>query len=723
MLSYKSGLDRATVVLMDSLLPHSVGPATTHHLLQDLGMRDYDIRRLQYADAIKYRFMRGLTRGQQPHEFPLMPERPHHISLLHCPPSASYLKSMLMRHIESLEEPLAQQVRILEGTHLHGDGAFKIIKRTAKGSLGMCWTATNEFNEIRLQVLTLSKSLEHLKPALLAMQASLAKHGLPNTQYITVDNPLGEGPALKSCLKSLEDEVIPLPPMNLSGMPEARLPDQYSVKIFDTVETIEQAAESLLFALEQVAPELKMLGFDTEWPTEMQNFRLGLDPPTQHFKPALIQLASEDTAYLFRVYHLDYLPPSLVSLLESQHIFKIGHCTANDVSKLRQHFNVECNQVIDLVKLCRLTNLIVDRRKTPSLAQVCALALGKYLPKPDDIRQSRWDLALSRRHLDYAALDALVSLQIFINVSNRQQFNLKVALMEEIEIGEAILLRENNEVQFCGEIAAWPEELPPGRTHQLTVQEPSDGPGLSPSTTKLSVNQMKQSYIKITHVNVPSYTLSGYTRALQHANLPFFAVANQSLLYTRPATAFGDLLNDEEEAADDSLDNQDAVREMEELEASVALEEDAAADGLSIEDPSSADDEDTENLNELSLLESLPQPPAQDLLDSNAPPASSSTASGRPTRVLMDLVHLMFRLAPSAGAPTRSIFLAKLRDTLFTPNRHDKRAVLRFLNRGKEKALSWEEWMCRKPNWILKRVRRHVEPPQSLFPRVKTLLE
>lgn len=66
-------------------------------------------------------------------------------------------------------------------------------------------------------------------------------------------------------------------------------------------------------------------------------------------------------------------------------------------------------------------------------------------------------------------------------------------------------------------------------------------------------------------------------------------------------------------------------------------------------------------------------------------------------------------------------FVRRFRDILFVLDLNDKALVEQHLK--KVKNTTWEDMMLKKSEWLLKRVRRYIPPPNVLYPRVKELFD
>jgi 3'-5' exonuclease len=114
----------------------------------------------------------------------------------------------------------------------------------------------------------------------------------------------------------------------------------------------------------------------------------------------------------------DKLPPSLLRLLVSKQVFKIGSAIKGDITRLKKQFSLLARHtsfsLIDLKEYC-IERGIIARRDTASLDSLCAKVLDQYLPKYDSLRKSEeWEWKkLSKDMLHYAARDVLASRLIF----------------------------------------------------------------------------------------------------------------------------------------------------------------------------------------------------------------------------------------------------------------------------------------------------------------------
>ena len=141
------------------------------------------------------------------------------------------------------------------------------------------------------------------------------------------------------------------------------------------------------------------VGFDTE---TRPNFS-----KNQHHKVALIQLATPNHCYLFRLNKLGGIPPQLEDFLISGKTIKVGLSLLDDFHGIRKHIHFETDSFIDLQKIVSSFGI-----QEASLQKIYAILFGKKISKR--MRLSNWETdKLSEAQKQYAALDAWACLQIY----------------------------------------------------------------------------------------------------------------------------------------------------------------------------------------------------------------------------------------------------------------------------------------------------------------------
>jgi RNA polymerase sigma factor for flagellar operon FliA len=144
-----------------------------------------------------------------------------------------------------------------------------------------------------------------------------------------------------------------------------------------------------------------VLGFDTE---SKPTFLKGEVSTGPH----LVQLATDDAAYLFQIGAMPAVEV-LKAVLESDAILKVGFGLADDVKRLRAKLGIETSNVLDLA-----TALRKNERNSLGAKTAVARFFGQKLQKSKKITTTNWALPrLTEKQILYAADDAHVALKIY----------------------------------------------------------------------------------------------------------------------------------------------------------------------------------------------------------------------------------------------------------------------------------------------------------------------
>jgi RNA polymerase sigma factor for flagellar operon FliA len=184
---------------------------------------------------------------------------------------------------------------------------------------------------------------------------------------------------------------------------EQALPPYDGIKLADVrmVKSDKDAAAAMSALL-----AMDVIGFDTE---SKPTFLKGEVSTGPH----LVQLATDDCAYLFQIGPVSAAQVRnevLKAVLESQTILKVGFGLADDVKRLRSKLGIEAGNVLDLSTALRKKN----ERNTLGAKTAVARFFGQTLQKSKKITTTNWALPrLSEKQILYAADDAHVALKIY----------------------------------------------------------------------------------------------------------------------------------------------------------------------------------------------------------------------------------------------------------------------------------------------------------------------
>ena len=172
---------------------------------------------------------------------------------------------------------------------------------------------------------------------------------------------------------------------------------QLDVEKYDGNIIVVQTLDAVDDAISQLRSK-KVIGFDTETRPSYQKGIL--------YNVSLIQLATEDTCFLFRVNMIDF-PKPLTDLLSDPAVTKVGLSLRDDFQSMRRRIAITPQGFVDLQSLAPEYQI-----KDCSLQKMYAILFNKKISKRQ--RLTNWDAeALTENQQQYAALDAWACLKIY----------------------------------------------------------------------------------------------------------------------------------------------------------------------------------------------------------------------------------------------------------------------------------------------------------------------
>lgn len=199
-----------------------------------------------------------------------------------------------------------------------------------------------------------------------------------------------------SVRKHKHDEELParMSKAEINELPIIRF--QGAIRVANDAKTINKFARKLAGQL--------VLGFDVE---TKPNFRPGAGNP-----PALLQFATADQAFLFRIRNLKKLGP-LKPILEDPKIIKSGVALKDDLDKLRQIEEFTPAGFEDLAQLAGPLKV-----EQTGLRSLTAIFFGRRISKSAQL--SNWEKhPLNPSQVNYAATDAWISRELYLIMKAR----------------------------------------------------------------------------------------------------------------------------------------------------------------------------------------------------------------------------------------------------------------------------------------------------------------
>lgn len=391
------------------------------------------------------------------------------------------------------------------------------------------------------------------------------------------------------------------------------------------------------------------------------------------------------------------LPHKLKLLLSHPRILKAGRLVNSDLTYLENacHSSSAFVGGLDLAKFAKDRCVITNISKT-SLSDLCALVLHKRLDKSESERVSQaWEnRTLTHEQLQYAAKDAYVSLRIYEELV---KIDVPYPLPTFLQPFIPVLLYSNDNTTIIAEAQISPHLN--DRTYD----------GINITTTRTA--------IEISKVLVPGAIITTHRQRPLNSfgKPPFTAICLRShLRIFNPTTSFQTLTPLTAISPEPPLENPQLVDQL--------TEEPQANGHGELEEVSS----------ELSLTNLLSQD-LSDSFESDSPrdidPASvvlghetlgtdpESWDSVIHSRVLKDIWHVFHMFYISATHALRKQFTRELRDAILIPD-HDDKARINAWGATQSPPRTYESFRNSSPEWLRKRCKHIVPPPDILYPLV-----
>lgn len=262
------------------------------------------------------------------------------------------------------------------------------------------FTAVNEIGQIRIQGLTVGKSLNELRIIIGRFKDECIKRNIGLPGFIFTDNCCADRAFFESEFPHLVNSVS-------SGIytKYLQLPSDIEIINVETVSHCNNVCNSFL------AENNVVLGLDAEWYVHNKSPQ----------KLSIIQICHAGFVFIIYMFKLKRIPLSLEQLLLSPNIIKTGKNVAADVRKVfRDWGNREIENTME-IGLCELgmtaKKKLVVEKASASLSDILFRVSGFELDKTP--RLSNWEQYPLPAHLvQYAAIDAYASLKVYISLSS-----------------------------------------------------------------------------------------------------------------------------------------------------------------------------------------------------------------------------------------------------------------------------------------------------------------
>lgn len=144
--------------------------------------------------------------------------------------------------------------------------------------------------------------------------------------------------------------------------------------------------------------QFDVVGVDTE---ARPSFKRGV-----HYPTALLQIATQERCYLFRLTHIG-MPPLLASLFADESICKVGLAFKDDLQGLRRRRNFLPKNCVDIQSMVNKYGIL-----ELGLQKIFAICFGKKISKSQQL--TNWEASsLTSEQALYASTDAWATLLIY----------------------------------------------------------------------------------------------------------------------------------------------------------------------------------------------------------------------------------------------------------------------------------------------------------------------
>ncbi|KAJ3508637.1 hypothetical protein NMY22_g16549 [Coprinellus aureogranulatus] len=738
-LSRKGGVSNQVATLLRVGNQHKMGPAGIRKLLIELHTLRYNRIFLQYQEAALELVMNQETEPDGSEQTTIHAYMATHLAGFgHFSarqgyggfvPSEYYLTGILNRAIERDEEDANQHTALLgRCDKIAIDDSYKIVGHLAKSHNISAFTALftgMDSRYIRVQALTHTQAHDERLGPLVATSNSLKKYGYPEPPVAYTDNPIKDKNMLGRAFPTLTKNLTPI--AAAYGLKPMVQPSH--ILTLESPAVIEGTLSSLVAPLDETSTTSLVVGFDAEWNVSRTSgvSTIQISPDSQ-----------PDTVYIIPVHKLNgHLPPSLLRILISPKVYKVGSAIKADFTRLKSQFKQLAEQksfnVVDLKVYCTKQG-VIERGRPGSLDILVEKLLGCYLSKDNSLRCcEEWESAVLRQDLLlYAALDAYASRMVFEEARKRTPPD---RITGKTPPGTRVTLY-----------------TPDGRLPAAhgTISNPQlDRLGRIP----IKVPTESRLLVDIDHVLLPSlgttlhrlpagrisankagtYSLQQLQSASMSATGTFQMVAHIDELriydspLSRPSSPTPTAPSSAESAgATLHPDNSDRAAGIDE-----ALDENGAGDAY-IMGHEDSDDSDSE---ELSMLEafSATAPLGEDLIPLDAQPvdptipdtvkhlqeivAAPPDANSVFTRIKKDPFHGFHGLPLSKTHGATVPFIRTLRDHLLRWDPEARKQVDEVCRRVFKS--SFDAMLLRNPRWVAERVPRYIPPPSVLVAAIE----
>ena len=413
-LTWRAGVDKSVIDFMRPLYDAGVRPERLSDLLLELQSKKFTER------CIEHEYWVALQKKLRPTgHYETLGEFGDKSKYRGLVPTGKYLARVYKMYHESIRAYLDKEVKKRGAETLHWDVSYKEAKHLChyrgrpvfKGLV----TAMNEVGEVRIQFHIYTDSHEQMKGALEAFKRSTNNLGLPGVRIFFTDNPSGDKKFYTRMLPSLLAQQQKFDAM--SNEKPSDMPIYPYEKLTVQVASTPKRINSIITALREDVKEGGRIGLDAEWNRIVNSRGMQIG----NSKIQVIQIAYRNSdgdliVLVLKMGDMNKLPGRLEALLIDDSIDIFGTNVSGDLKRIGTDFNVpdiRSTEQKDRKNVHNLGTYASKRDKVPngnaSLELIAKQVLNISLDKTEQC--SDWSGKLRQEQLQYAAIDAAVSLE------------------------------------------------------------------------------------------------------------------------------------------------------------------------------------------------------------------------------------------------------------------------------------------------------------------------
>lgn len=287
------------MTLVRSSIAHGLTSNSWESVLRELNIRKRDLAERDYLHALKTCAENTLPEKLEP--FSLFSDKTGYAGFS---PSRWYINQVYVEYMGHIKPYQDQAMAAVPVTAAHMDQSYKAIKYVARLNgvkvFGSLWTMTNEFEQIRQMILTLTSHLHHIERPLRGIVKSLHEHGHAPISLLWTDNVKADHQFVESIVPTLRTGVDHKTVDGGRTYPLLKIPSDLQIRVASSVNLIDEACTSILADIGDINPDTKtFVGFAMEWDWNASK--------NGHFPASLMQIAVGEYIYLLQVYSIRLL--------------------------------------------------------------------------------------------------------------------------------------------------------------------------------------------------------------------------------------------------------------------------------------------------------------------------------------------------------------------------------------------------------------------------------